>query len=359
VRQIRSDVAQRYPGIDMPAPEAATDAASAEADARRLSPALDTGIEVQTRTGRAQANSERRQRIGMIATVAVIVALVTAAIGWRYVSDRMAAAAPLTAEASSSTGVGSSTSGATGSGSAKAGASSSALAEATPIFASYNKVKLHLPVPTLKLTEIGFHQASYAWALSMKTPMKDAKLSAIYKSRSTNRDRAAQPSGPNAVMTGQVIRMWRARPGRPDTAADVGALAGTTVLSPVTGTVVRIKPYKLYGKYPDFEMHIIPDGVAHIDIVMIHLTDVSIAVGDRVEAGVTPVAKVRKLSDKFHDQLADYTKSPGDHVHLQVNDSGYKGYKGLVGAVSPSETVSGSTAQPSAGTETDDSSASD
>jgi murein DD-endopeptidase MepM/ murein hydrolase activator NlpD len=192
-----------------------------------------------------------------------------------------------------------------------------------------------------KLTEIGFHQAAYSWALSMKTAMKNADLSLVARTRTTGRDRAEQPSGPDAIMTGKVLRMWRSsRSGRPDTAADVGALAGTTVLSPVTGTVVRVKSYKLYGRYQDFEMHIIPDDTHGIDDVLIHLTDVSVKPGDRVEGGVTPVAKVRKLSDKFHDQLADYPKSPGDHVHMQVNDSTYRGYRGLDGAVDPSEDAS-------------------
>jgi hypothetical protein len=131
--------------------------------------------------------------------------------------------------------------------------------------------------------------------------------------------------------------MWRARPGRPDTAADVGALAGTTVLSPVNGTIVKIKSYKLYGLYPDYELHITPDNTKSLDVVMIHLTKLDCYVGMRVVAGVTPIAKVRKLSDKFHDQLADYTKDPGDHVHVQVNDSSYPGYKGLQGAVEPDD----------------------
>ena len=131
--------------------------------------------------------------------------------------------------------------------------------------------------------------------------------------------------------------MWRARPGKPDTAADVGAKPGTTVISPVTGTVVKIKSYKLYGKWPDYEMHIQPDCLDNIDIVMIHLTEPSVKVGARVTAGVTPVAHVRKLSDKFTDQLEQYVKDGGDHVHLQVNNADYPGYKGLDGAVEPDE----------------------
>ena len=46
---------------------------------------------------------------------------------------------------------------------------------------------------------------------------------------------------------------------------------------------------------------------------------------------------MRKLSDKITDQLAQYAKDGGDHVHLQVNNADYAGYRGLDGAVEPDE----------------------
>lgn len=356
LRRIRSDVTPSYPGIDIAPAEQPADAA-ADDEAPRLAPALDTGIAVQTRAGRQQANAQRRQRIVTISAIATVVVLIVAAIGWRYASDRLAAVTPLVASgaspaasATAATGVaqadGSTTAGALHAAGAPTGANPTS---ATPIFASYKSLKLHLPVAVMKLTEIGFHQASYAYALHLKTPMKNANLALAAKNRSTGRDRAAQPSGPNAVMTGLVIRMWRNRPGLPDTAADVGALAGTTVMAPVTGTVVNIRPYLLYGKYPDYELHIHPDNTSGLDVVMIHLTSLSCTAGEHVDAGLTPLAKIRKFSDKFHDQLADYTKSPGDHVHIQVNDANYPGYKGLQGAVTPGATSTAGTPSDNSG----------
>lgn len=336
IKQIRSDTRPTYPTVDIPAIETADQRAAATDDGRRLSPALDTGIAVATRADRAAAEAERRQRVAVLSVAAAIVALTTAAVGWHYASDRLAASSPI-ASASALIGIpptkGTSTSAAT---------ESQAMRQApTPIFARYKKLNLHLPVPVRSLTEIGFHQASYAWALPMKTSMKDAKLSKVAKTKTTGRDLTKQPSGPDGVLTGYVLRMWRNRPGKPDTAVDIGAKPGTVLLSPVTGTVVRIKSYKLYGRYPDYEMHIVPDNTSGIDIVMIHLTDLSCEAGDRVEAGVTPVAKIRKLSDKMHEQLADYTKNGGDHVHMQVNNSDHRGYKGLQGAVDPSPATDG------------------
>jgi murein DD-endopeptidase MepM/ murein hydrolase activator NlpD len=313
-------------------------------DGPRLAPALDTGIEVQTRSGRQKANAQRRQQTLAILAIAAAVVLITAAIGWRYASDRKAAASPLVRESAPSVSAKATAGVASTIASRSAGLTASGTASATPIFASYKSIKMHLPVAVMRLTEIGFHQAAYAYALRLKTPMKDANLALAAKNRSTGRNRAAQPSGPGAVMTGLVLRMWRSRPGRPDTAVDVGALAGTTVMAPVSGTIVKIKPYLLYGRYPDYEVHIHPDGAQGVDLVMIHLTGLTCSAGDHVDGGLTPIAKVRKLSDKFHDQLRDYTKSPGDHVHIQINNANYPGYQGLIGAITPgaTSTVDGS-----------------
>lgn len=343
VRRIRSDVMPSYPTVDALPAEQNGDGQPVD-DGRRLAPALDTGLAVQTRVGRQRANAERRQKVVALSVAVAILVLIVGAVGWRYVSDRLAAASPMIASASGASDTPPPSVTHTV-GSSKAGGATTAATE-TPIFASYKTVQLHLPVAMKSLTEIGFHQASYAYALHLKTPMKNANLSLAAKNRSTGRNRAAQPSGPNAVMTGLVIRMWRARPGRPDTAVDVGALAGTTVLAPTSGTIVKIKPYLLYGKYPDYEVHIHPDGTQGLDLVMIHLTNLCCSVGEHVDAGMTPMAKVRKLSDKFHDQLADYTKSPGDHVHIQINDANFPGYKGLIGAISPGETVTAGSNEP-------------
>lgn len=322
MRAIRSDEVS-YPGLHIP------ELTPAE-ETPKLGSIRDTGLAVETRLGRQQANAAKRQRrIGTSVVMAVAV-LLLAGIGWRWASDRKAAASPIKMD-----------NGVIGLLSSAAASPASASPAAvpfqpeTPIFAEYGKLQLHLPVPIDRLTEIGFHQASYAYALRMKTKLTDAKLSVVAKTHTTGRVAAKQPSGPDAWMTGQVIRMWRNRPGRPDTAADVGALAGTTVLAPVSGTIIKIKSYKLYGKYPDYEVHIAPEGTKGLDLVMIHLTNLNCVVGETVLAGQTPIAKVRKLSDKFHDQLADYTKGGGDHVHIQVNDATYPTYKGLVGAVDP------------------------
>lgn len=191
IRQIRSNSTPRYPGIDLAAAETPAPESATMEDGRRLSPALDTGIAVQTRADRAAATAEKRRRVTLLWTMVAIVALVGAAIGWRQVSDQAAAARPVAGQSNAPV----SRPAAQSHTVATASAHTLTHPAATPIFAHYKSLELHLPVPMLSLTEIGFHQASYAWALRMKTSMKDAKLSVVAKTKTTGRKRLEQPTG--------------------------------------------------------------------------------------------------------------------------------------------------------------------
>ena len=87
----------------------------------------------------------------------------------------------------------------------------------------------------------------------------------------------------------------------------------------MTGVVVQVRPYQLYGAHDDFEIHIRPDGWDDVDVVLIHVDDIRVEAGDRVFAGATRIASVRMTSDKIDLQLGGYTQDGGDHVHMQVN----------------------------------------
>lgn len=206
----------------------------------------------------------------------------------------------------------------------------------TPILATYGDVTIRLPVALDDLTEVGFHQAARDYGLHLKTSLPTADTDAAKKAHGTGRDKSKQATGEDAVLVGSVLRMWRNRPGPPDSAVDCGAPPGSTVLSPVDGEVVLVKPYKLYGRVDDFEIHIRPTGHPEIDLVMIHVTDIAVTAGDQLDAGVTPIARVRRISDKMHTQLADYVTEGGNHVHFQLNDATDPDYKGLRGAAKDS-----------------------
>ena len=191
--------------------------------------------------------------------------------------------------------------------------------EPTPLLATCEGVEVRLPVDPQDITAVAFHQASYANALSMTALVPDADMELA-----TALKRAPDPIAEvTEVGTwgGFCLRLWRSgHYGPADTAVDVGAAPGTTVYAPVTGTVVVVKQYDLYNTYEDYRIEIAPDGTEDVHVVLIHIKDARVSVGDRVKAGVTPIAAVRMLSDRFPIQLDGYTGDGGDHVHVQFND---------------------------------------
>ena len=103
------------------------------------------------------------------------------------------------------------------------------------------------------------------------------------------------------------------------TAVDVGAKAGSAVLSPVNGVVESVEAYALYGSYPDHRVAIIPDGQPGLRVIVLHL-EAAISPGVRVVAGQTVLGRVRALSLYFRSDIGTYyTGDEGNHAHLQVN----------------------------------------
>jgi murein DD-endopeptidase MepM/ murein hydrolase activator NlpD len=225
-----------------------------------------------------------------------------------------------------------------GGSSAPIGAALDKLVRPTPVFATCGTLRLHLPVPAETITAVAFHQASFNNALALeslaptidlvtasriaaaKRAAKTATVTPAPNVAATSAAIATAATVPSDIWGGKVIRLWRSgRSGKPETAVDVGAAPGTPVVSPVDGTVVYIRQYKLYAKYDDYEVHISPTGSPGVDVVLIHITGVCVTPGQTVEAGVTKIATVRKLSKYTSLQLAEYTADGGDHAHLQVN----------------------------------------
>ena len=56
-------------------------------------------------------------------------------------------------------------------------------------------------------------------------------------------------------------------------------IPGTPVYAPVSGEVLEVRPYYLYGEYADFEIHITPNGWAEVDVVLIHVDNVQVVEG--------------------------------------------------------------------------------
>lgn len=203
----------------------------------------------------------------------------------------------------------------------------------TPIMAESDGIELHSAVAMQDLTEILIHNASYSYACAITTQLTEATNTDVIKNHGTGRKASTQPTGDN-WMTGEFIRCFRAgNGGARMSAIDCGATPGTQVYAPVSGKVVLVKAYKLYDKYDDYQIHIQPEGRSDIDVVMIHLTDVTIQAGDTVEAGVTPIAKIRDVYSYIGEemQLKEYTAEGdnGNHTHIQVNNAADETYHGL------------------------------
>jgi len=199
----------------------------------------------------------------------------------------------------------------------------------TPAFASFRGVQIHLPIAPANITVILFHPTSYKNSYPMKplvalrSPSRAKATETAAKRAGT---RAVEPtSGPVAtddgVWTGWAVQTWRAdHGGKLDSALDCGAKPGTTVIAPVSGTVMEIRPYKLYGRVDDFEFNIKPDAWSDVDVIVLHVTDPSVKIGDHILGGLTPIASVRNLTSKLTGiSLGSYTSEGGNHTHVQLN----------------------------------------
>jgi murein DD-endopeptidase MepM/ murein hydrolase activator NlpD len=199
----------------------------------------------------------------------------------------------------------------------------------SPYFASFRGVKIHLPIAATSITVLVFHQSSYNDTYPMHSLLKAGDSSRIAKAASRAKaagksyrstPNAASVKNSHGVWTGKALSLWRAgRAGAAYTAADCGAKPGTAVLAPLSGTVMEIRRYKLYGKYTDIEIDIKPDAWSDIDVILLHVTNPHVTEGQHVVGGVTKIAEVRHLSGIVSGlQLRTYSTDGGNHTHLQI-----------------------------------------
>jgi hypothetical protein len=206
----------------------------------------------------------------------------------------------------------------------------------TPLVAEYGSLKIHSPVSANNITEIEFHQASYNTALQLTPLVTIVDAQEVADRQGTNHTNPdAQPFG-NTPLIAEAVSTWRLDSVGPEmSAVDVGGIAGTDVYAPITGTVVKIKTYSLFGLIDDYEVHIQSPEHPELDIVMLHIEDLTIKVGDMVTGGSTRIAKIRNIGDVIDNNLSNFTApgDPGNHCHVQVNDATRENYKGLEGAL--------------------------
>jgi len=165
---------------------------------------------------------------------------------------------------------------------------------------------IHLPAESVR--GVAFHEASMEGAMTMRP---------LGRCRPCRHPRFRPPRPPDGPFR-YIVMDPRGRGSAPTSAVDVVVGRRTVVLAPVTGRVRVSRRYRLYDRYPDRRVAIVPDGADGIEVVIIHLRGVRLAPGERVTASVTPLGWARRFP--FSSQVDRYVAGDHPHVHIEVVD---------------------------------------
>lgn len=156
---------------------------------------------------------------------------------------------------------------------------------------------------------VGFHESSTATAL---------ELTSVHPVVSSH------PSVPGGVSDDDgpvVVLPPRHRAGGPTSAIDLSVTAGSTVVAPISGEVVQVADYALYGATRDLLVQIRSDEDPSIVAHVHHLVGAQVQVGDSVEAGRTPLAEEARILP-FESQVDRFTVAhrgeASPHVHIEL-----------------------------------------
>lgn len=109
----------------------------------------------------------------------------------------------------------------------------------------------------------------------------------------------------------------RGRGTAPTSAVDVALEPNDPVLAVVTGTVLDVSTYTLYGRLSDVLVTIVPDGRPDLRVRMLHIDDVRVSPGQHVTAGRDVVAGTAR-GLPVSSQIDRYTGRAAPHVHIEV-----------------------------------------
>ena len=185
-----------------------------------------------------------------------------------------------------------------------------ATGEEHPAFARLGDRNLLLPVAAGDATIIAYQPVSDERALALSPIGDQANSNALV--RFFRGIFSGEPSVRYYLFPGEG--------GKITSSVMVGALAGSAVTSPVSGTVTAVKSYKLYGKYDDVRIDISLEEMSGTTISLLFVSDPVISIGEVVTAGKTQLGKVRECPAELGATLAEYTHDSGSHVFLQVTE---------------------------------------
>lgn len=110
------------------------------------------------------------------------------------------------------------------------------------------------------------------------------------------------------------------RPRAPTSGVDVVMPVDAPAVAPVTGQVVEVREYAMEGGVRDFRVTIEAADRPSLHLVVTHLRQPTVAEGDLVQAGTTPLGTVRSLP--FSRGVDAHLDDPLPHVHLEVKPAG-------------------------------------
>jgi murein DD-endopeptidase MepM/ murein hydrolase activator NlpD len=97
---------------------------------------------------------------------------------------------------------------------------------------------------------------------------------------------------------------------------DIGAVPGSKVVAPISGKITAVKSYQILGRYPDTEIDIQAADDPSLLLVITHVRDAAVKIGDAVSQGTSVIGSLRGFPGGLEQQLSQYTSDSGDHLQL-------------------------------------------
>lgn len=182
-------------------------------------------------------------------------------------------------------------------------------APTVPVLGRVGGLLLHVPAQEAVL--ISYHEAAYPEA----SPIAPLGMLQANENPTRHLSHDEHPDGVEFH-----IQVSRGRANASTSAVDVVLAPGVEVRAPVSGTVTEVRPYQLYGAHDDIRLELQPDGAADHAVVLIHVQDVVVRRGDRVEIGDVLAGGARKFP---FAAVVDRQTEPEryGHVHMEVKQS--------------------------------------
>jgi hypothetical protein len=176
------------------------------------------------------------------------------------------------------------------------------------VLAEAAEVGISTPIRPASLSGLGYHSEGESLA-AMKPRGKNLSANALLGLLS---------SGETPEQIHYYVMDAAGREGPQTGALDVGATTGTTVYTPVTGTVTAIRPDPMVENANVVEIK--PDANPNVRVnVSLVRSDGDAGVNDYVTAGITELGTVTDSAEVLDPQLSSYTTDAGNHVTVSVS----------------------------------------